>query len=151
MTYAICHGSCYPNPGGISVYAFIVKRENGDEIYREVGENSGSRTKDATVPSAFFESVVRALRWIDKQGLRGTVYVTSCLQMLERYGAIGFNEEAAKWTSVEKQCAEIRMLTENLDGLVVRYVKRKEIKTVSDLCRARLKELRAEKKPVEVP
>jgi ribonuclease HI len=82
MIVAAFDGSCDPNPGGICTYGFAVRRD-GALLHAGRGL-AAPRGPGATNNVAEYAGALRALEWLDAQGLREGVILRGDSELVVR-------------------------------------------------------------------
>jgi ribonuclease HI len=82
MIVAAFDGSCDPNPGGICTYGFVVRRD-GALLHQGRGL-AAPRGPGATNNVAEYTGCLRALEWLDAQGLREGVVLRGDSELVVR-------------------------------------------------------------------
>lgn len=63
---AYCDGGCWPNPGGLATWGFMVETQDGEYVAHDAGAIPPSPATSNNV--AEYEALIRTLEWATEQG-----------------------------------------------------------------------------------
>ena len=117
-------GLCQPiNPGGISCYAFVVKR-GGRTIYSDYGVAGEPFSEDSTNNVAEYTALVKALQWLLENNLGSTkVEIKSDSQLIVNQLRGDYKVKAKRIIRLYKQ---VLLLKSKFQDIQIRWVPREK-------------------------
>jgi ribonuclease HI len=124
-------GLCQPiNPGGISCYAFLVKR-GGRTIYSDYGIAVEPFSQDSTNNVAEYTALVKALQWLLEKNLGSTkVEIKSDSQLIVNQLTGSYKVKSKRIMSLYKQ---VLLLKNKFEDIEIKWVPREKNREADSL------------------